>query len=71
MASSGRTPVAQSGPPVVWQNVDRSRAGFGLKGGVMQTLVGLLTRGDLASLFSSSLKVASRPITKRVRKPIK
>jgi hypothetical protein len=53
------------------QNVDRSRAGFGPKGGAMPTYVDLLTRGDPASLFLQRLKAVSGPITKRVGKPIR
>src|SRR5258707_1223630 len=55
----------------LWQNVDHSRACFGLKGGVTQTYVGLLTRGDAASLFLPSLKVAPTAIIGRIIKLIR
>src|SRR5262249_3313571 len=50
-----------------WQNVDRSRPGFGLKGGVMETCVGLLTHGDAASLFLPGLKAAPKGIVGCIR----
>jgi hypothetical protein len=53
---------------MLWQNVDRSRAGLWQRDGFIQTFVGLLTHGDPASLFLPSLKAAPRGIVGRIIK---
>jgi hypothetical protein len=70
MAGSGRSRWLNPGYEL-WQNVDRSGAGFGLKGGAMQMCVGLLTHDDPASLFLPSLKGGVRADAKHAGTPVK